>query len=206
MPDASFLVGAPDDDLRRAAYDLDKDELRFVIEYVVDCDPGRAYAAVFAFTEDPTVLGKKMLNRPMVTRAVVAEMNAVGAEVAKITKNALMLRFWQEATNPGAKPAERLKALEALARMKGDLEPREDNKAPSVNVTFVDNRTTEVRMEDIMSDAQEVKVLDNTPPAPMFTVSVVEEKRDPVPVPIPVVVEVEQVKEVVERPMPAIEV
>ncbi len=161
----------PDDIQRiRAGYGITDQELRFVLELIVDFDYSRAFSTIFPIEElDPFVAAHKLASRPEILKAVSTELSIQGASLT-IKKDTIMMGIFKEAINPKAKPGERLKAYELLARMIGDLDPTDKNKIPSINVNIVDNRAVQLTNDkvtvNLSVDEQENPVIDIEPESP----------------------------------------
>jgi len=133
----------------RAGYGITDQELRFVLELIVDFDYSRAFSTIFPVEElDPFVASHKLASRPEILKAISTELSIQGASLT-IKKDTIMMGIFKEAINPKAKPGERLKAYELLARMIGDLDPTDKNKIPSINVNIVDNRAIQLTNDKV---------------------------------------------------------
>ena len=136
---------------RHESYELEPNELWFILEYLVDFDHIRAYSTCFSLRE----LGgpvdsesKKLLKSPRIRQALFKEINAQ-AEHLIITKNTLMDLLWDIAVDiTGQKTSSRLKAIEMLGKMTGSLEFEDKTPPPSVNVTISSNENSEVEVSN----------------------------------------------------------
>jgi len=147
----------------REGYGLDPDVLKFVLEYVVDFDAERAFVGTVSLYDDDYNEGylnaKRLLTRPDVKSAIINELNYLGTKLL-IKKEAIMARIWEEAINMRSKPGERLKALELLARMGGNLDFERGQAPPVVNITISDPSHMNVIKGDVK--AMKTIVFDET--------------------------------------------
>ena len=139
---------------RSIEYGITMPQMLFVMDYIIDFEPGRPYTLhIDSDIPDTGVarhLGKAMLARPEVARAVAAEVTRVGNHL-NITRETLIARVWAEALDTRSKAAERLKALELLGKMIGatEFDPNagKDN-GPKLTVIVNDPRNVMVKSED----------------------------------------------------------
>lgn len=147
MADSNSLVHLPDDALgqliaARNAYDIAADELQFVLYLTTDFDYAAAWTKVYGPVDDPAesayTCARRLAIRPDIAKAIITELHFHG-QVLLINKNVIMSRMWTEATSKFNKGSERIRALEVLARMTGDLDPTGNNAAPIVNIQINNN-------------------------------------------------------------------
>lgn len=140
--------------LDRQNRELAPPEVKFVLEYLVDFDPVRAYGAVYGVRSNATVVAKRLLADPAVMRRVALELEAHGRELF-LKKEAILYCIWTEALNQNNKTADRLKAMELAARMIGALDHRNAGEVPKVNITIID--PTHVIVKGETADGQTVQ-------------------------------------------------
>lgn len=135
-----------------ATNNLSEPETLFVIEYLSDHRPDRAYSVVFGTpilaSMEP---GKALLKKPDVQRIISEIYHQIGQALV-ITEHSIIAKLWEIANDAMSKKGEQIKALELIAKMKNLVKSvkesgTEDPKGKGFQVNLQINTTPEKRPE-----------------------------------------------------------
>lgn len=150
---------------RRQGYKLSGPELLFVLEYLVDFNPGRAFDTIYASRGgDPLTHGRRLLSHPRIAAAVAAEVSEQGKHLF-LKKEAIVARAWAEATDMTVKQSARIRALALCAQLTGAVhQTPEDRAMPSISIHVTDNHgvIAQQRLPDGTSSSQRMTLIGET--------------------------------------------
>lgn len=150
-------VASPDSqasvEVRAAEYGISVEDMLFVLDYIVDLNPGTAYINQVNPEESPVKAfreGRRILSRADISKAVTSEINKIGNSLG-VTREVVLARAWTEAIDITSKASDRIRALDLVARMIGAAEPDPNSGksvGPVLQIVVNDPRSVMAKRKD----------------------------------------------------------